>query len=217
MGRIAVLATAVLFVAGPAVAQTCLGRISFADQPTHVQFDSLFGGGSQYLVGVAGGGASGFGGANVAFEDVDDPPGVSFNTALSVGGFGGGEVHVGRVAICPIGHGSYNFRSTATRSDGRTLDADGFVAGAGGAVGVAVVDTDVVQVIPTFRMGFEYFRANLTSGNDSTTQDGTQGVVQFGVGVVLSRIVSVTPGVKVTLFDDDNDVEFAILASFGFR
>ena len=58
---------------------------------------------SAFSVGVAGGGASGFGGASVTFLNADDPPGASLDTAIGVGGFGGGEVHTGRVAICPIG------------------------------------------------------------------------------------------------------------------
>ena len=43
-------------------------------------------------------------------------------------------------------------------------------------------------------------------------------MVHFGVGVVFSRIVSVTPLVIVPFTSDEvDDVEFAILASIGFR
>lgn len=199
-----------------AVAQHCLGRLAFSDQPTQMQLGGVFGSDTQqFAVGVAGG-STGFGGVAAIFANQDDQPDASFDTALGVEGFGGGEVHAGRVAICPIGGGGYFFGPNIHTVNG-TIDVRSIAAGAGAAVGVTAVDSDVVQVIPTVRLGFQYQRDTLTVGDNSRTIDDTVGLVQFGVGVVFSEIVSVTPLVRVPFGADGADAEFVLLASIGFR
>ena len=98
-----------------------------------------------------------------------------------------------------------------------TIDVRSIAAGAGAVVGVTAVDNDVDQVIPTVRLGFQYQRDTLTVGDNSRTSADTVGLVQFGVGVVFSEIVSVTPLVLVPFAAEGADAEFVLLASFGFR
>ena len=159
-------------------------------------------------MGVAGG-STGFGGVAAIFANQDDEPDASFDTAIGVEGFGGGEVHAGRVAICPIGGGGYFFGPNINTTNG-TIEVRSITAGAGAAVGVTAVHNDVVQVIPTVRLGFQYQRDTLTVGDNSRTIDDTVGLVQFGVGVVFSEIVSVTPLVRVPFSADGADAQFVL-------
>ena len=229
VGGAVVAATLLLLSASPALAQTCLGRLSFADQPVQAQFGGVFGSGTQqFAPGVAVGGTSWFGGVAAPIVNRDDVPFdidvLSFDTAIGVQGFGGAEFHLGRVAVYPIGGVGYVF-GPRTTTTGRSLvgglsgggsDERSVVAEAGGAVGVLAVDNDTVQVIPMLRMSFQYQRRKLALFDNRTlTGSETYGALHVGAGLVFWRKISVTP-VAIVPTSDDYDPEFAISTSIGF-
>ena len=153
---------------------------------------------------------------------------------MGVGGFGGGEVRAGnRVGICPTGQASMAFIPEQTLLFS-AVDARVLTAGAGVSVGVLAADTDVAQIIPTGGFGFEYVRVSGTIQSagipflgipflgipalrDSGAADTVIGVAHFGVGVVLSRLVSIKPVVGFGFGSGTTDASFAIVASLGFR
>ena len=137
-----------LLLASPAAGQTCLGRLSFSES-VQMQFAGAFDDGErEFSVGVAGGGQSGFGGANLVFRDVNAP---AFSTGIGVGGFGGGEIQAGRAVVCPVGGADYFFGPDFSGLETRTL-----MGRTGVHVGVPVVNTAAVQVIPTAGLDFVF-------------------------------------------------------------
>ena len=93
-----------LLLAGQSDAQTCLGRLDFGHQPTQMLFEGTFADSFRgFGIGGAAGGTRGFGGFSLGVSDFDR----SDDTFIGLSGFGGGQVHAGRVSICPIGGLAY--------------------------------------------------------------------------------------------------------------
>ena len=141
-----------VLMASPAAGQTCLGRLSFGNQPTQMQLEGSFAEGiNGFSVGAAGGNARGFGGASIDFLDFELTPGIQ-DTAIGMSGFGAGVVRAGRVAICPGAVASYLFGPNIDLGND-TVEARVFGAQIGVRIGVPIVETETIQIIPTFGAG----------------------------------------------------------------
>ena len=109
-----------------------------------------------------------------------------------------------------------------------TADARVLAVAGGVSVGILAAETDVAQIIPTLGFSIGYTRLSGTIESDglpllgipslseSDSIDDVGVAANFGVGVVLSRLVSITPLVTVA-FADESVIAFSISASIGFR
>ena len=206
-----VCAATLIVGTGTAEAQLCAGAPAFSMAPLQVGTGISFTEGvKQFGVGFAGGGESAFGGVNFSRANLTD---VSVS-AKTLGGFVGGQMGGGRMALCPVGELGYTWGPDLILLNLRT------VTGAGGVrVGVLANDSDTVMVVPTFGAGMVWERTTITDIFEATdSTNDYYGVATAGVGLIFSRAIGVVPGVSIPFATGvGTDVTFTLrfVVNFG--
>ena len=188
-----------VFTASPSYSQTCLGRVSFGNRPVSVSLGGAFAADTGAMgLGVAGGESRGFGDIGLTLVDFDD---VGRN-AIGISGGGAREARIGRVAGCPGARAGITFGPVADVSFGGRggLQEDGHVIRivASVNVGAPVVETRALQIVPTGGMEIVYLNATVALEEATTSTTAEFGLLNFGVGFVFNRSISITPTFSVT-------------------
>ena len=214
--------TVALMLAGftqTAASQTCLGGLSFRNNPT--QLDAAVGLGNDAL--TFSGGAT-FGAANGPFASVgagytiidadnlfdDDPTGFSLAGTAGFAASGAGE----KWEFCPLAGLTWTSVSGDVVGESVTLKLTTFHFGA--AFGFTLPTSGATSIIPF--AGLSYVRADGTieGGGESFDLDAdTYTPGTFGVGIAFSRSVSIRGAVEVPFGADGADPTFHFGLSFG--
>jgi hypothetical protein len=204
----AFFALVVCTLAGPAAAQTCVGRASFADAPWQARVESTFSSESHtFGPSLLRGGRTVFGGANVDL--------VGYNsiseTAASIGGTVGAEGRIAsRLTVCPVVTVLHQFGPSVSGND---LSVN--VAAFGGRMGFVASENQTLQVVPMIGMDAQWEHDSVTSGGNTNSDSRTFTVARLGVGFVLNRKTSIVPEI-IELFGVGGSTAFRVTAAFGF-
>lgn len=208
---IPLLALLWIVFATPAEAQLCRGGPSFATLPYHATGLAEFGDETRGLGGdFFVGGRHLFGGAGFIVRDVEST-GSSGTEVSSRVGLALPVSRVQRIDVCPSG-----FVGFGTGPDVGDVDVSTFRAGAGLRAGVAVRDTDVLTVVPTF--GIDVFRERLAFESGGIEQDRSDGVgvASLGVGFIVKRRLAMIPELAVPFSAADSEVTVTIRVTYAF-
>ena len=194
----------------PAVAQTCLGRASFEVAPYQVSGGAAFTDGANgFEAGFAGGNPSVFAGATLGrtnYTEIDE-------SSTDVGGFAGGgpALRGGSLQLCGLGGIAYR----AGPSVG-ALETHSVSFAFGAALGIVAIETATYSVVPAFGGGVTIVRLTARIGDEDETESETFGTVDFGVGFIFNRRVSVTPRIAIPVGGDSNDPVFGFSVAVNF-
>ena len=223
MRRFLGLALVGVLVAVPAAvrAQTCGGMASFSSGPLRVgggvglannvtNFDVNLNAGSQY---------GPFGGVSVGRSDFDG------NThSATVVGLDGGysfELNPQRTAkFCPIA--GFNFTSGPDLGATGNIDVSSRAVSFGGSFGGLLHTQSTVTLAPFVSASFVDVKRTTTlpNGNSASVSD-QYGLIRFGSGFVMNRILTIQPavsfpvGVDTPAFSDDAIFTLAFGVNFG--
>jgi len=221
MRRFLGLALVGILVAVPAAvrAQTCSGMASFSSGPLRVgggvglannqtNFDVNLNAGSQY---------GPFGGVSVGRSDVDG----NANSATVVGLNGGYsfELNPQRTAkFCPIA--GFSFESGPDRNP--NIDVSSRAVSFGGSFGGLLHTQSTLTLAPFVSASFVDLKRTVTPGNGVSASLSDQfGLVTFGAGFVMNRILTIQPaiafpvGVDTPQFSDDPMFSLGFGVNFG--
>ena len=203
----AFFALVVCTLAGPAAAQTCVGRASFADAPWQARVATTFSSQSHtFGPSILRGGRTFFGGANV---DLVGYSNIS-ETAASIGGTIGAEGRLARLAVCPVVTVLHQFGPSVSGND---LDVN--VISYGGRMGFVASENQTLQVIPMIGMDAQWEHDSVTAGGSTNSDSRTFTVARLGVGFVLNKKTSIVPEI-IELFGVGGSAAFRVTAAFGF-
>jgi len=207
---IVLMAAATCLSPAPALAQTCLGRASFADAPWQLRLESSFSSDAKTF-----GPSLSLGSRNVFGGVLGDITGYSTidQTALSIGGtigIDGALDEQSHLHVCPIATLIHRFGPNVP-----TADFSSTVAAFGGRVGVVAAENQTLQVIPTIGVEAQVEDDTVKVGADTTSETRTFAVVRFGVGFVLNRRTAIVPEI-IDLYGVASNTTFRVSATFQF-
>ena len=222
MRRTTVVTVAVLLagLAQTAASQTCLGGLSFRNNPT--QLDASVGLGNDAL--TFSGGAT-FGAANGPFASVgagytiidaadlfdDDPTGFSVGGTIGFAASAAGE---GKWEFCPLAGLGWTSVSGDVLGENVTLELISFQFGA--AFGFVLPSSGSTSVIPFAGLSYARVDGTIEGGGESFDLDAdTYTPGTFGVGIAFNRNVSIRGAVEVPFGLEGADPTFHFGISFG--
>ena len=86
----------------------------------------------------------------------------------------------------------------------------------GAALGIVAIETATYSVVPAFGGGVTIVRLTARIGDEDETESETFGTVDFGVGFIFNRRVSVTPRIAIPVGGDSNDPVFGFSVAVNF-
>ena len=190
----------------PASAQTCAGRVSYADAPWQARVETGFSSDAKtFGPAVSRGNATFFAGAVADFTGY---PNLD-ETAFSIGVTGGADRALdSRVHVCPIITLLHQFGPNVDTS---TLSSN--VLSAGGRIGIVAADNQTVQVVPTVGVDLQWQKDTIDSGGGTASASRRFAVTRFGVGFVLNKRTAIVPEV-IEIFGTAATTTFRVTAAF---
>jgi hypothetical protein len=201
--------------AGSARAQTCLGFASYEIAPVQLSASAAFSDDAKsYGGGVSFGGRGFFGGATVGGVNIDDLDA----TGLFVNVGAGYEVALDsrRTAfLCPAAAVGHLFGPNDIGGSGIDYSETDFAFGV--AFGIVASDNQQVQVVPTAALAFNAADWKLEDrfGQDVSDTE-TFASLDFGLGFVFSRMVSLKPSISIPIGLENGNVSFGLAAGVNF-
>jgi hypothetical protein len=200
-------------VAPPVFAQTCQGLPEFNGQPFQV------GGGMQLSsqvtateFGLTVGGPYVFGGVHAG------PYWYSGGARSTVFGFGGGiEIPIApdrRVEICP--NGSINSERGPDVPGHPEVDVKSSVALGGVSLGARIGPDNGVQLVPSVNVSVVRAVPTVTTPTASVSATQTYGVTDLGLGLIVTRHVTLRAGVAIPIQVDNSETRFSFGVAFSF-
>jgi hypothetical protein len=221
MRRNSIFTVAVLLagLSQAAASQTCLGGLSFRNNPTQLDAGVSLGNDALAFSGGATFGAVNgpFASVGVAYTIID--AGGAFDddpTGFSVGGTAGfaasgGE---GKWEFCPLAGLSWTSVSGDFLGESLTLKLIGFQFGA--SFGFALPSSGATSIIPFAGLSYVRLDGTLEGGGESFDLDAdTYTPGTLGVGISFNRNVSIRGAVEVPFGADGADPTFHFGISFG--
>lgn len=209
------------FSAGQAAAQACTGYASFAEGSFQAGASGTFNdNGKTFGGGLAYGGVGPFGQFVVGTTSYDDMEGSTF----SVGGGAGYQFKLDNkdiVQLCPLA-------SVAFGSGPNDIDVFGdgsFVAdlsetdfAIGLSLGVIAANSGETQVIPNASLSFASATVKVKDQVSGASDSETESYGRFGLGIgfVVSRVVTLQPGVSIPFGLDGASTSFNASVSVNF-
>jgi hypothetical protein len=195
-------------LATTASAQTCAGRVSFADARWQGRVETGFSSDAKtFGPAVSRGNGTFFGGAIVDFTGY---PNLD-ETAVSIGVSGGAEHALNsRFHVCPL---VTLLHQIGPNVDPSTLSSN--VLAAGGRLGIVANENQTVQIVPTVGVDLQWQKDTIESGGQSASASRRFAVTRVGVGFVLNKRTAVVPEV-IEIFGAAATTTFRITAAIGF-
>jgi hypothetical protein len=216
--RMLLRAGVILFGAAVATslqAQTCLGTASFAVAPLRIggSVGTATGVSTYGLSAAVGKRVGAFGSAGVERAEFSDVDASATILNLSAG-----------YAIAPGPSSTVQFcpRVLFTLQSGPNVD-DGFVSfsnsarvlGLGGAIGDDLVVTPTLDFVPSFAASFETAHSDVTFADDREHETINYGELDFAVGFVLNRKLTIQPAVLVPFAAEGATSTFQLLVAYS--
>jgi len=176
-------------------AQTCLGAPSFRDvvaQGMAMQVAGRIG-----RLGDATTFGMDFGVGRSAFLILGYTGSTAENVGATAQATFGVDLGSDRIAVCPLGRFG-RFLGTERAQ----FSSHGYWVEGGAQVGIVVLDTDLLRVVPTLGVRLDHERRTIDFvGLDRSPQrtSSTFGLARLGVGLVLSDNVGITPTLQLNL------------------
>jgi hypothetical protein len=203
----------VALVRTPAAAQTCMGLASFRHAPFQMtgsgrfsQLSNTFGATLGY--GLPFGPYGTVGVSSTAYDGVN-------GSALTVGARAGFQLMLGKAQFCP--NAGYSLEM-GPNDGGAGVDLLNRRANFGLQVGTVLSAGPRLQVVPS--VGMSYVRARATAENSSgaTLYDipDEYGMADLGLGIVLTKQISVRPGLEIPLGLEGRETSVGLTVGYNW-
>jgi hypothetical protein len=208
----AALFVAATLHASDLAAQACLGLPSFVNGAVHLNVAAEFpDSASAFAIGVGAGRHNNLfgnlGGGQVTYEGLTEKSTLGF---LELGY----QVPLSRAQLCPIVGGYFGVGPDEPDFGVKVTSRS---ASAGIALGLPI-SVNKLTVIPNAAVKYDYVSVKFEEeGADQITESATGGIVDLGLGLVLSDRFSIQPLAHIPFGGDDGEeTTFGVFASFSF-
>jgi hypothetical protein len=207
---ILVAAALLLVGASPAFAQRCVGAGSLNHAPVQFGAGVAFAGSTERDLGAAvvAGHDAFFVHGNLSYAEL---PALNIGGTSFGGGIGGQMALDPHVALCVITRLQYT-----PAIDVAALHSSEFDTVSLAQMGITVVETKGVAIVPTVGGGIEFARATLDAGRlGSVVVTDHFGIARFGVGVIVNDQFAITPALTVP-FASGGQTTFSLGMTYNF-
>ena len=199
------------------LSQTCRGYPSFASGSTQATAQASFGESSKgFALGLSFGSRTAFGGASIGAISYDDLDG----STTVLGAEAGYQVPLNTtstVQLCPMVSGSIGMGPKDINGSG--IDASSRDASFSLSIGGLLGGQEGFRANPMIGAGFVYSSVKLEGFGDEVTESDTYGAVEFGLGLIINKTLSLRPSVTIPVGLEGADpvMSFAVALNFGNR
>ena len=198
-----------LLISSGLAAQICAGAASFEGRPIQLFGEGTFNNSAKSFVGsVRIGGKGAFGDLELGTTHVD-----AFNaSSFDIGGGVAYQVKLdpkGSVQLCPAA--SVGFLIGPKNIQGTGIDYSETALAFGLGIGVLASRTEQIDIMPTASVVFENADAKLKDQTGATTSNSQSfGVIEFGLGFVFSKQVTLKPIVAIPVGLTGGNTSFSV-------
>lgn len=203
-----------LLLSGTSVAQTCLGKPSFAHGRMQVAAGGSFDEGANSYGGSLSYGAprNFYGTAGFTTTEYDNFDGSAYN--LNLGSGYQVPLEAGQAELCPVASLSLGWGPDDLLGPG--VDVSNRTLAAGAAFGVRVGHGSQVQLVPNASFLLASTRLKVDNGTSSAADSETYGALTLGTGFVIASRYSLNPQVTIPVGLGGADPSFGVTAAINF-